>query len=54
MEVTLGFPGGSDSKESACSTGDWVSIPGSGKFSGEGYGNPLKRSCLENPINRGA
>ena len=49
-----GFPGGSDSKESACSVGDPGSIPGSGRFSGEVNGNPLQYSCLENPMDRGA
>ena len=43
-----GFPGGSDSKESACNTGDLGSIPGFGRFLGEGNGNPLQYSCLEN------
>ena len=37
----LGFPGGSDGKESACNTGDLSSIPGSGRFPGEGNDNPL-------------
>ena len=50
----LGFPGGSDIKESACSAGDQGSIPGLGRCSGEGNGNPLKYSCLENPVDRGA
>ena len=50
----LGFPGGSDSKESACNVGDWGSIPGSGRSPGEGNGNPLLYSCLENPMDRGA
>ena len=54
MEVTLGFPGGSDSKESACSTGDLGLIPGSGKSPGEGSGNPLQHICLENSMDRGA
>ena len=44
----LGFPGGSDGKESACSAGDLGSIPGSGRSPGEGNGNPLQYSCLEN------
>ena len=44
-----GFPGGSDGKESACSEGDLGSIPGSGRSPGEGNGNPLQYSCLENP-----
>ena len=41
-------------KESACNTGDSGSIPGSGRSPGEGNGNPLQYSCLENPMNRGA
>ena len=44
-----GFPVGSDSKESACNAGDPGSIPGSGRSPGEGNGNPLWYSCLENP-----
>ena len=47
------FPGGSDSKVSACNVGDPVSIPGSGGFLGEGNGNPLQYSYLENPMDRG-
>ena len=43
-----GFPGGSDGKVSACTAGDPGSIPGSGRSSGEGNGNPLQYSCLEN------
>ena len=50
----MGFPGGSDSKESACNAGDPGSIPGSGRSPGEGHGNPLRYSCLENPTHRGA
>ena len=49
-----GFPGGSDSKEPACSSGDPDSIPGLGRSPGEGHGNPLQYSCLENPMGRGA
>ena len=49
-----GFPGGSDSKESACNVGDLGSVPGSGRFPGEGTDNPLQYSCLENPMNREA
>ena len=45
-----GFPGGSDGKESACNTGDPGLIPGSGRSPGEGNGNPLQYSCLENPM----
>jgi len=45
----LGFPGGSDCKESACNVGDLGLIPGSGKSPEEGHGNSLQYSCLENP-----
>ena len=45
----MGFPGGSEVKASACNVGDMGSIPGSGRSSGEGNGNPLQYSCLENP-----
>ena len=45
---------GSDGKESACKAGHPVSIPGLGRSPGEGNGNPLHYSCLENPIGRGA
>ena len=48
------FPGGSDGKESTCNEGDPGSIPGSRRFPGEGNGNPLQYSCLENPMDRGA
>ena len=48
------FPCGSDSKESAYNAGDRGSIPGSGISSGEGNGNPLQYSCLENPMDGGA
>ena len=44
------FPGGSDSKASAYNVGDLGSIPGSGRSPGEGNGNPLQYSCLENPM----
>ena len=47
------FPGGSDGKETACNIGDPGSIPGSGRSPGEGHGNPLQFSCLENPTDRG-
>ena len=50
----LGFPGGSEIKASACNVGDLGSIPGSGRSPGEGNGNPLQYSCLENPMDRGA
>ena len=45
----LGFPGGSDSKESTCNVGDLGLIPGLGRSPGGGHGNPLQYSCLENP-----
>ena len=47
-----GFAGGSDDKESACNAGDSGSIPGSGGSPGQGNGNPLQYSCLENPMER--
>ena len=50
----LGFPGGSDGKESACSAGDLGSILGSGRSPGEGNGNPPQYSCLVNSKGRGA
>ena len=49
-----GFPGGSEVKASACNAGDLSSIPGSGRSPGEGNGNPLLYSCLENPMGGGA
>ena len=45
-----GFPGGSDSKESACKAEDPGLIPGSGRYSGEENGYPLQYSCLENSM----
>ena len=48
------FSGGSDDKESACNAGDPVLIPWSGRSLGEGNGNPLQYSCLENVMDRGA
>ena len=50
----LGFPGGSDDKESACYAGDLGSIPGLGRSSGGGHGNPLQYSCLENSMDTGS
>ena len=49
-----GVPGGSDSKESACSAGDLGLIPGSGRSPGGGNGHRRQSSCLENPMDRGA
>ena len=48
------FPGGSDGKASAYNAGDPSSILGSGRSPGEGNGNPLQYSCLENPMDREA
>ena len=50
----MGFPGGSDGKESSCNAGDQGSIPGSRRSPEEGNGNLLQCSCLENPMDRGA
>ena len=50
----MGFPGGSDGKESACNAGNPGSIPGSGRSLGEGNGHPLHYSCPENPRDKGA
>ena len=46
--------GGSDGKESACNEGNLGLIPGSGRSPGEGHGNPLQYSGLENSMDRGA
>ena len=51
--VCMGFPHSSVGKESACNAGDLGSIPGSGRSPGEGNGNSLQYSHLENPIDRG-
>jgi len=45
----LGFPGGSDDKESACNVGDLSLIPKLGRYPGGGHGNPLQYTSLENP-----
>ena len=52
--LIFGFPGGSDGKASAHNAGNLGSIPGSGRFPGEGNGNPLQYSCLENPMDERA
>ena len=59
QRMTLGlsywdFPGGSEVKASASNAGDPGSIPRSGRFPGEGNGNPLQYSCLKNSMDRGA
>ena len=53
-DLPMDFPGGSDGKASAYNTGDLGSIPGLGRSPGEGNGNPLQYSCLENPMDGGA
>ena len=50
----VSFPGGSEGKESVCNAGDLGSIPVLGKTHGEGNGNLLQCSCLENSMDRGA
>ena len=47
--TSMGFPGGSDGKESACTVGHLALIPGLGRSSEGGHGNPLQYSCLESP-----
>ena len=49
----MGFPSDSDGKESTFNMGDQGFIPGLGRSPGEGNGNPLQYSCLENSIDRG-
>ena len=49
----LSIPGGSDNKASACNAGDLGLMSGSGRSPGEGNGNPLQYSCLENPMDGG-
>ena len=50
----MGFPSGSDGKESACNEGDPGLIPGLGRSSGEENSYPLQYFCLGNPMDRGA
>ena len=54
LEDRQGFRVGAEVKVSACNVGDLGSIPGSGRSPGEGNGNPLQYSCLENPMDGGA
>ena len=54
VSCIAGIPGGSDGTESACDAGDLGLISGLGRSLGEGSGNPLQYSCLENPMNRAA
>ena len=51
--VAFGDPNGTDGKEIACNAEDLGLIPRSGRSSGEGNGNPLQYSCLENSMDRG-
>ena len=48
-QSAVDFPGGSDGKEPTCNVGDLGSVPGLGRSSGGGHGNPLQHACLENP-----
>ena len=52
LDAFEGFPRSSVRKASACSAGDLVLVPGSGRSSGEENGNPLQYSCLENSMDR--
>ena len=54
LDCELGFPSGSDSKESTSNAGDADLVPGSGRPPGEGHVNPRQYSCLENSMDRGA
>ena len=54
MTIISDFPGGSDGKASAYNVEDLGSVPGLGRSPGEGNGNPLQNSCLENSMDRGA
>ena len=54
LKMLRDFPRGSDSKASACNARDPGSIPGLERSPGEGNGNPLQCSCLENPRDEGA
>ena len=54
LSSTIAYSGSSDGKESACSAGDPGLILRSGRYPGEGNGNPLKYSCLDRGMDRGA
>ena len=54
VQISMYLINGSDGKESACNAGDLGSIPELGRSPGEGNGNPLQYSCLENSMDRGA
>ena len=53
LKLHSDFPGGSDGKVSVCNARDLGSMPGSGRFPGEGNGNPFQYSCPENPMEEG-
>ena len=53
LHTNMGFPGGSNGKESACNAGSLGLIPRLGRFLGEGHDNPFQYSCLENSMDRG-
>ena len=53
QNLLRGIPGGSDGKESSCNAEDPGSIPGLGRYPGEGNSNPVQYSCLKNPMDRG-
>ena len=52
--TVMGFPGGTDGKQSACNTGDPGLIPRLGSSPREGNGNPPQYSCVMNPVDSGA
>ena len=54
LRLSIGLPWWLSGKESACNVGDPGSNPGSGRSRGEGNSYPLKYSCLEHPMDRGA
>ena len=54
VRLSMGLPGGSDGKKSACNAGGLGLIPGLGRSPGGGHGNPFQYSCLENPMDREA
>ena len=54
ISLLIGFPGGLEGKASACNEGNLGLIPGMGRSPGEGNGNTLQYSCLENPTGGGA
>ena len=53
LGIENGLPRWLSGKEFACNAGDPGLIPGSGRYPGEGNGNPLQYSCLENPMDKG-